>query len=357
MTDIQNRIVRLLEATDNWLFSDNHYLADAVDRTVQEGYFSYQDVRYALDGLRASIRKEHIEQWVNAAGMSKNRNAAGENVLCLHAGNLPLVGFQDAFATLLSGARYTAKISRKEPYLLPTFLNEVKKTPLWTDMDVQWSHRLDDFEDMPHDRILFAGSESSVPGVKEAIRDLHLAKEDAHFLIRTAHFSMAYLDTMETTSLQELVEGMLRYGGKGCRSVAVVVAPFPLSRVKDEIQEKAEAFWTENPQHQMPPPKLEQRYAYNEAIGRDQLWQNYFLLQEGGLELDQDFICYWMEGDESEAGELARKFGSRMQSLYLPDPDNPIPDYDGETEMLSHAQQPPLSWKPDGVDTLAWLVN
>src|SRR5699024_4920705 len=187
MTDIQKRIVRLLEATDNWLFSDNHYLADAVDRTVQEGYFSYQDVRYALDGLRASIRKEHIEQWIHTAGMNENNNAAGENVLCLHAGNLPLVGFQDAFATLLSGARYTAKISRKDPYLLPTFLNEVKKTPLWTDMDVQWSHRLDDFEDMRHDRILFAGSETSVPEVRKAIRDLRLAKGNAKFLIRTSH--------------------------------------------------------------------------------------------------------------------------------------------------------------------------
>src|SRR5699024_5086355 len=137
MADIQHRIDTLLEATDNWLFSDNRYLADAVDRTVQEGYFSFQDVNYALDGLRTSIRTEHIEQWIHVAEMNENSNAAGESVLCLHAGNLPLVGFQDAFATLLSGARYTAKISRKEPYLLPTFLNEVKKTSLWTDMDVQ----------------------------------------------------------------------------------------------------------------------------------------------------------------------------------------------------------------------------
>src|SRR5699024_8555819 len=166
-----NRIEAIVEAKEYWFSSGNDYLANAVDRTVREGYFSFQDVRFALDVLEQSICKEMLTSWAVRAGLDEKKNADHQNVLCLHAGNLPLVGFQNAFATLLSGARYTGKISRKDPYLLPTFLNEVKKTALWSDMDVQWTHRLDDFEDMRHDRILFAGSETSVPEVRKAIRD------------------------------------------------------------------------------------------------------------------------------------------------------------------------------------------
>src|SRR5690625_3578533 len=209
MADIQKRITTLLEAAENWLHVDNHFLADAIERTVQEGYFSLPDVIYAIQAIKESIDEDVVREWAHQAAMADQRDATGQNILCLHAGNLPLAGFQNAFAVLLSGGRYSGKISRKDPYLLPTFLNEVKKTALWSDMDVQWTHRLDDFEDMRHDRILFAGSETSVPEVRKAIRDLRLAKGNAKFLIRTSHFSMAYLDQKDEQSLHDLVNGML----------------------------------------------------------------------------------------------------------------------------------------------------
>ncbi|MCW9706818.1 acyl-CoA reductase [Fodinibius salsisoli] len=357
MSDLQNRIDTLLKAIDNWLSSDNDYLMDAIDRTVREGYFSFPDITFALDALRQSISKESLEAWVEQAGLSDDVDAKGQNVFCLHAGNLPLVGFQDAFSTLLSGARYTGKISRKDPYLLPTFLNEVKKTAVWTDMDVQWTHRLRDFEDMRHDAIIFAGSESSVPDVKEAIREYNLAKEDTRYLIRTAHFSMAYLDSTNQESIKQLAEGMLRYGGQGCRSVAIVVSPFGLSEVRDELREANINFWKENPQHTKPGPRLRQQYAYNQAVERPQLWQEHYLIQEGGLEFDQGFICYWVEGDRSTVSELADEYGEHLQSIYTTNANEEISGLETKIESLASVQKPLISWKPDGVDTLEWLMK
>lgn len=355
MSDLQKRIDTLLKASDNWLREDNHYLMDAIDRTVQEGYFGFPDVKFALNAIKKSINKTAMVEWVERAGLSDDVDAEGQNVLCLHAGNIPLVGFQDAFSTLLSGARYTGKISRKDPYLLPTFLNEVKKTATWTDRDVQWTHRLDDFEDMQNDAIIFAGSESSVPGVKQAIADFNLAKRDCRFLIRTAHFSMAYLDCKDEQTMRELTEAIFRYGGKGCRSVAIVVSPFSLDEIKCEFTDYIESFWLDNPQHKMPNPKLRQQFAYNKAVERPQAWLDHFLLQEGGLELDQDFVCYWVQGDESKVTELANEYEGDLQSIYVAHPDVEILGYKERTEYLSDAQQPPISWKPDGVDTLRWL--
>lgn len=357
MADIQKRIETLLEACENWLHPDNHYLMDAVDRTVQEGYFGFEDVIFAIRAIKTSIDKGAIQAWAGEAGLTGGDGAQKSNVLCLHAGNLPLVGFQDAFSTLLSGARYTGKISRKDPYLLPTFLNEVKKTGIWTDVNVQWSHRLDDFEDMQNDAIIFAGSESSVPGVRQAIGKWNLAKEDCRYLIRTAHFSMAYLDRNDERTMEELVEAIFRYGGKGCRSAAIVVSPFSLDEIKSKFLDSVKSFWLENPQHSQPSPKLKQQYAYNKAIERPQLWLKYFLLQEGGLEFDQDFICYWVQGDRSAVAELAGKYEKELQSIYISRPGVEIQGFENQTELLSEAQKPSISWKPDGVDTLAWLIK
>lgn len=357
MSELQERIDTLLEATENWLRKDNHYLMDAIDKTIREGYFSFEDVTFAIRAIKQSINKTALEEWIKRAGVDKEYDASGENVLCLHAGNLPLVGFQDAFATLLSGARYIGKISRKDPYLLPTFLNEVKKTALWTDRDVQWTHRLNDFEDMQNDAIIFAGSESSVPGVKKAIKKWNLAKDNTRYLIRTAHFSIAYLYRKDERTMQDLVKAIFRYGGMGCRSVAIVVSPFSLDSIKCELTDYIESFWLENPQHKTPPPKLRQQFAYNKAVERSQAWLDYFLLQEEGLELDQDFVCHWVQGDESKMAKLADQYRDELQSIYVPHPDLEIPGWQERTEFLSDAQQPPIFWKPDGVDTLEWLIK
>lgn len=356
--NVYERIDYILEAADNWLQPDNAYLQQALDRTVDEGLFSFEDIKHALLVLKDRITREALERWAANAGLDDGAEASGTSVLCLHAGNLPLVGFQNALAVLLSGATYVGKISNKDPYLLPTFLNEIKKTAGWSDQDAQWAHRLDDLEGYRFDRILFAGSESSIPGVRKEINRLDLAHDKTKYLIRTAHFSIAYLDREEPSAMEDLVEAAFRYGGKGCRSVAVVVSPFSLDAIKCHLTDYVESFWLQNPQHEKPPPALKYRYAYNKAVERPQAWLDDFLVQEGGLELDRDFVLYWVQGDEQTVAERAGRYGPQLQSIYVAEPGQvTIPEYEYRTEPLAQAQRPPLDWKPDGVDTVAWLTD
>lgn len=353
--NVSERINYLGQAFDNWLRSDNDYLRQAVERTVEEGYFSGPDVRHALSSLRRSCTREGLRTWARRAGLEEGHPPA-PLTLCLHAGNLPLVGLQDALAVVMGGGRYSGKISRQDPYLLPTFLNEVKKTAGWDDRQVQWSHRLDDFEGMAHGAVLFAGSRHSVPPVRGAIEEGGMASRDARYLVRTARFSLAWVDRREPRVMEDLTEAVFRYGGMGCRSVAVVVAPWPLDEIKCEWTDYIESFWLDHPQHLEPAPALRHRFAYNKAVERPQAWLDHFLLQEGGLELDRDFICYWVQGDRETAAGLAGDLGSRLQSIYLPHPEVEIPGWEERTEYLSDAQSPPLHWKPDGTDPLRWLT-
>ncbi len=276
MSEVQKRIETLSKVADTWLSDDNEHLLRAVHNTVEENYFSFEDVQFALKSLRNTFTQDAMEQWVKQAGVSEDDGVESKNILCLHAGNLPLVGFQDVLAVLLSGAKYTGKISRKDPYLLSTFLNEVKKTEVWSAVDVQWSHRLDDFEDMRSDKVLFAGSQRSVPGVKQAIRNLNMETSETKYLIRTAHFSLAYFDQDEEEHFHKLAEAILRYGGQGCRSVAVIVSPFAFESIAGKLRTACEQFLSENPQHKQPEAKLNQRYAYNTAIERSQFFLNDF---------------------------------------------------------------------------------
>lgn len=284
-----------------------------------------------------------VEEWAKRAGLGEEKNSFNQKVLCLHAGNLPLVGFQDALGTILSGADYFGKISRKDPYLLPTFLEKVKESGIET--SISYSTDLNDFEGIEAYKVLFAGSEQSVEPVKEKLEKLQAISENGEWVIRTAKFSMAYLPDENPETIKDLVEAIFRYGGQGCRSVGVVVSPIGLNELKCHFQDYIEAFWLKNPQHVKPGPALEYQFAYNKAVERPQAWMQDFLLQETEEMPEQDFILNWVKGDPDKLQELRFKFGAAVQAVYTNGE-----KIDGlKTDFLSQAQRPPLWWEPDGM--------
>jgi hypothetical protein len=341
-----NQIIKIVES---WLNPDNPNLLGAIEKTVDESLFSKQDIEFQLDVLRENVKSGEILEWIQKAGLSHQKN--GKKVLCLHAGNLPLVGFQAALGVMLSGADYHGKLSRKDPYLLASFLEELQKAGL--DQEINSSTDLSAFKDLQADSVVFAGSQESVPEVKAEIKRLQAAKMDAEFVIRTAKFSIAYLDEWNPKIRQQLTEAMLRYGGKGCRSVAVVVARFGLDEAREALRESFQKFWDVNPQHQKPAGDLKYQYAYDQGIQRKQIWLEDFLIQESEELPETDFTVNWVNGDEDKARKLRMEFESLVQSVYTGGC-----EIEGiETEPLAKAQRPPLWWKPDGVDIIKELIR
>jgi hypothetical protein len=334
----------------NWLNPSNPSLQKAIQQTVEEGLFGREDVEFQLNVLRKNVDNGEIEEWAERAGLSDQQHAQGKKVLCLHAGNLPLVGFQTTIGVILSGADYFGKLSRKDPFLLGSFLKEMQQADL--QQEINYSTNLHDFQNLQAESVVFAGSETSVPQVKQEINKFHAAQESAEYLIRTAKFSIAYLDTWNEEVKRDLVEAMLRYGGKGCRSVAVVVAEFGLGEIKEELRASIHKFWKDNPQHQKPAPALKYQFAYNKGIQRNQLWLEDFLIQETEEFPETDFTVNWVQGDQDQVRALRMKFGQVVQSVYTMGS-----EIDGlNTELLSTAQKPLLWWKPDGVDVVEELI-
>lgn len=352
MSDLQTHIETISKAIDEWLQPDNTDLKKAIDRTVKEGLFSFQDIKHQILVLKSTLQKKNLEIWAERSGLEYN-SLIHNNILCLHAGNLPLVGLQDLLAVVLAGGDYVGKISKKDPYLLPTLIKIFCEFDLIKEK--QWSTDLSVFSGNPMNAVLFAGSQSSAKEVKSSLRTLNMIDDQTPTLMRTAHFSIALIEDNDTQTMEDLTEAVLRYGGTGCRSVAIVVAPYHLESVKCGFTDYVESFWLKNPQHQKPDKSLFYRYAYNKALEIPQAWLNDFLIEEKLSHPKEKFLLYWIKGDFNTLSKLVSKYADGLQSVYS------TSSYIGEKfenyhiEPLSQAQAPPIWWKPDQIDTINWL--
>lgn len=353
---METKIEKLQGAIDEWLSPDNYRLKEAIDKTVNDGLFSFEDIKYQLLTFKNTLTKEEFKRWIEFSDADRIERQEPLTVLCLHAGNLPLVGIQDILAVVLSNHRYLGKLSRKDPYLPQTLLEILKKHEL---LDGRWSVRLEDFKSDTGKAgaLLFSGSTESVKPVIDTLEMYELADNTTPKLVRTAHYSIALIEDDRPDTFRQLANSVFRYGGSGCRSVAMVVAPFGLKSKKCEFTDYAEEFWLSNPQYKKPPPSLYHRFAYNKATGIEQSWLDDFLIEETNMQPAEPFILHWVEGDIKTLEELAFTFKSDLQTIYVTNPDIRLPTELPVPEMLSDAQQPPIWWRPDGVDPLRWLCE
>lgn len=352
MNKLQKHIDQVSHAIEEWLQPDNSDLKEAIDKTVAEGFFSFQDIKHQILVLKSSLQKKNLEIWAERSDLEFNR-LNKKKILCLHAGNLPLVGIQDLLAVVLAGGNYFGKISKTDPYLLPSLLKIFVNFNLIKEN--QWSIELKEFSEKPMDAVLFAGSESSAKEVKSLLKSLKIIDDQIPTLMRTSYFSMALIGDNDPETMKDLTEAAFRYGGTGCRSVAIVVAPYNLNDEKCKFTDYIESFWLENPQLQKPNEILFHRYAYNKAIGIPQAWLNNFLIEENISQPQEKFLLYWVKGDLNTFIRLVSKYSEGLQSLYS------TSNYIGREiegfpiEPLSLAQSPPIWWKPDQIDTIEWL--
>jgi hypothetical protein len=335
-----------------WLRADNIDLKRAIEKTVDEGLFSFQDVKHQILAIKQAFTADNIEKWAANSGFKPN-TLKNQAILCLHAGNLPLVGLQDFIAVLISGASYAGKLSTKDPYLLPSLIKIVAEND--TLQNARFNDDLLPLLDTNFDAWLFSGSKSNAEIVKDLLVKNQAISEDTPSLVRTAFFSLAYVDRQDKETMIDLTEAIFRYGGAGCRSVAMVISPYSLSEVKCELTDYVEQFWLKNPQHSHPPKSLEHRFALNKALGTDQAWLNDFLIEEGEIAPKEKFIVTWKKGGISTLSDIIKAQPVGLQSIYS------TAEHIGEKiqnwtmEPLSVAQKPPVWWKPDGINTLSWF--
>lgn len=357
MKHIDEHIKNIASAINIWLRPDNGTLKEAIDRTVDENLFSFEDVKHQIRHLKQSVNKNTLNKWIKNVSLN-SLSSSEKNVVCLHAGNLPLVGFQDLLSVTMTGADYTGKISRKDPYLLPTLLETLDELKVLGER--KWSISLSELSHAKADALIFAGSEDSVDSVLEKLMSLKIADEKTPKLMRTAHFSIAFITNHDQKTMENLSEAVFRYGGTGCRSVAVVIAPFSLNSQKCHFTDYAEIFWLKNPQHKKPDKNLFYRYATNKSVDISQAWLDDYLIEETFKYPNEKFVLHWVQGDGNTLNRIIDNFQTGLQTVYTEDglmPESLYSKNEIQVDKLENAQTPEIWWKPDGIDSIQWLNN
>lgn len=388
LLNLHGRIDSICEGVKAWLDNEDGICQNSVERTVTEGLFQRHDVEHMLAQAATTITKNALETWADRVlepGVNrvledeKKREShfKQQKILCLHAGNLPMVGLQDVIATLLSGGVYYGKLSSRDPWLLDGLLRVLRKR--LPEQFGGWAARLEYIDPLMAQIVLFAGSLASVDTIKHRIQELNLAAPDARFLPRTARFSVAWLGAEGAATdnghssliCNQLVEAMLRYEGKGCRSVAVIIASRPLSEYAGKLMDEAANFVGSNPPSMNDDPAVRYWKSYLKAAGKGVLDLGGQIITEDTEMMGKQGLICWVKGDREDVRRIAGRFGHQLQSIYVdadPAEAGPgglhhpakfgLPDTEGiRLESLCNAQAPPIHWQPDGIDVLDWLMG
>ena len=335
-----------------WLGDESGELSRAVDEAVEEGHLR-TDIFHRLQEIEYSCTKKSMESWATKAGADINRTA-DKTILCLHAGNLPLVGFQDLIAVLISGYEYIGKISKRDRALMSSLLTELSKTELAGRL--RWQTALDQLNIEAADAVMFSGSEETIPVVWKKLHELGCTAPPECRLIRTAVYSVAWMERCSAKDLHDLSEAFLRHQGSGCRSVKVVVSPLPLEDVKAALQSALDHWLNEN--DGLVSNISEREIAFAKATGKSVVASGPAVIRSEHEPRLFDGGVAWIRGDRHMLNHFLQQSAGEVQSVYIEHSDVETQTISADRiELLSKAQSPELSWKPDGIDPLEWLTR
>ena len=135
----KDRALLLQKHLIEWFEDEQSGMQTAIQQSISGTNFTSADIHFQLSSIKSRLEAGDLIRWVEQCYGEKDQQLGQTeqndqeeqqvdqpleqaHVLCIHAGNLPLVGLQDAIAVLLSGHNYAGKISRKDPYLLVSIL-------------------------------------------------------------------------------------------------------------------------------------------------------------------------------------------------------------------------------------------
>ena len=232
---------------------------------VNNGWFTNDNIHFALKSWSDALTEENIRQWVSAYTIN---DTAPKTVAIVMAGNIPLVGFHDFLSVLISGNKVLIKQSANDKQLLPFLSNYLVAVEEGFKNYISFTEeKLENF-----DAVIATGSNNTA-----RYFEYYFGKYPS--IIRRNRNSVAILTGKETTGqLEELANDIFRYFGMGCRNVSKLYLPKDYNF--DDFF-KAMFSW----KHVINDNKYMNNYDYNKAVylmstdsARGNLLDNEFLM-------------------------------------------------------------------------------
>ncbi len=358
----QHELIRAVgAAADAWIHPDYDPRKVAVEETLQASNACTEEaVTFAVNQQMSLLTEEALEEWIGARSASSPCTVG-----VLNAGNIPLVGLQDFLAVILTGRRYLGSVSSKSPALLPAFVADLCRfTPDMAAGFAPLSELL-----VGADALIATGSDETIAWLRDGARGLAAdgAQDEtigrAHdiplgrCLFRGHSFAVGVLDGMERADTYErLAEDILLHEGFGCRNVAVLWAPRGLS--PDGLLEAMARFRGVFPAHGGTAGRLAMQRALLEAVDASHAYGEglEFLVSRGEPEAQPPGHLRWVEYDDiADVNDWLCKQPVQLMVATLQVQKRLT--FEGLLLAPGEAQRPVLDWRPDGIDTVNFLLG
>lgn len=297
-------------------------------------WFTQDSIRFAFKSWANALTPENLTHWVAPYSFNPTPKTVG----IIMAGNLPLVGFHDLLAVILSGHHAKIKPSSKDEKLMKLVVNYLIGINAEFSQSLEIIERLNNF-----DAVIATGSNNTARYFEH-----YFAQVPS--IIRKNRTSVAVLNGKESKEeLAALTNDIFTYYGLGCRNVTKLY-------FNDEKQIPlffdAVFPWGDTIIHHT---KYANNYDYNRAIfllGKNDFLDNNFVLlkKEAALHSAIAVINYEIYTDLSAVKTSLDEQQDAIQCVL----GNDFKDHSSYVPF-GQTQSPALTDYADGIDTLAFL--
>jgi len=321
----------------NYLLQPDEQLQVLIDGAKHKnGWFTAHEVQKAIIANGKMLNEIDLTNWLSEYEIYQT---IIKKIGLILAGNLPLVGFHDILAVLLTGNIALIKLSSQDDNLIPFLLKKLAEIEPAFENQIKFVDRLVDFN-----AVIATGSNNS-----SRYFDYYFSKVPN--IIRKNRNSIALLSGSETKEeLNLLGKDIFDYYGLGCRNVSKLLVPKDYNFIP--FFEAIEPFNEVLNHH-----KYQNNYDYNKSIyliNKNKHFDNGFLLVAESEKLTSPLSAIFYQ--EYETHQNAVEYINNEQKNIQVVVTNMNIDFEAAKVMLGESQRPKLWDYADGVDTIAFLT-
>ncbi len=332
----EKRIIAISKLGDYLLNGDDE-LQNLIDSAkYKNAWFTANEVSKAVLANGKMLNEQDLNNWLSTYHLNfENPKKVG----LILAGNLPLVGFHDVLAVLLTGNIALIKLSSQDDNLIPFLLKKLAQIEPTFENQIIFVQKLTNF-----DAVMATGSNNS-----SRYFDYYFAKVPN--IIRKNRNSIALLTGTESKEeLHLLGNDIFDYYGLGCRNVSKLMVPKDYNFIP--FFEAIEPFNQILNHH-----KYQNNYDYNKSIfliNKNKHFDNGFLLVTESERITSPLSAVFYQEYRSleEAVTYITTEKDNIQAVVT----NSDVELQTAKAKLGESQSPKLWDYADGVDTIAFLT-
>jgi hypothetical protein len=299
------------------------------------GWFTKENICFALKQWSELLKEKSLVQWLSNY---PNSNSQPKTIALIMAGNIPLVGFHDFLACIVTGHNIIIKQSSNDRHLLPFIVSYLIHEESLIKSKIKFvDNKIEKF-----DAVIATGSNNTA-------RYFNAYFKNKPSIIRNNRNSIAILNGNESENdLKNLSNDIFRYYGLGCRSVSKIYVP---KNYDFDVLFKAVYKW--NPVINI--RKYLNNYDYNKAV---YIMSEFDIIENGFLMLKEDrrlsspiaTLFYEYYDNVSELKSKLKTISSEIQCIVAN-------GFNSKEIKFGSTQSPALKDYADGVDTVDFLLK